>query len=219
MPLPLWLHREIWMTQKKIPPQIDEIYMALFHQVSHLHAKWEIFCQLYASSSEVVDLLNSSAAGFFRVCQDVLAYDVFLTISRLTDPKQTRLGKNVRDNLSLERLVSSIDSVKFPKLSGEIKQLLAKSKNKCGFVKELRNKLIAHNDLPTNLQAKVNPLPMPTKQNIEDALESIRNVMNAVPSYFENSTVAYQLASMPSGGNTLITRLRHAKMYREQLRG
>lgn len=207
------------MTQKKIPPEIDEIYMELFNQVSHLHAKWGIFCQLYASGSEVVDLLNSSAVGFFRVCQDVLAYDILLTISRLTDPKQTRLGKNVRDNLSLERLVSSIDSVKYPKLKDEIEQLLTVSKIKCGFVKDLRNKLIAHNDLTTKLQAKVNPLPMPTKQNIEDALESIRNVMNAVPGYFENATVTYQLASMPSDGNTLIARLRHAKMYREQLRG
>jgi hypothetical protein len=208
------------MTQKKIPSEIDEIYIALFHQVSHLHAKWGIFCQLYASGIEVVNLLNSSAAGFFRVCQDVLAYDILLTISRLIDPKQTRLGKNsVKDNLSLERLVSSIDGAKFPKLKDEIEQLLTESKNKCGFVKDLRNKLIAHNDLSTKLKSEVNPLPMPTKQNIEDALESIRDVMNAVPSYFENTTVAYQLASMPSDGNTLIARLRHAKMYREQLRG
>jgi hypothetical protein len=203
------------MTQQKIPSEVYEIYKPLFNQVSHLHAKWGIFCQLYASSSEIIDLLNSSAAGFFRVCQDVLAYDILLTISRLTDPKQT--GK--RDNLSLERLVESIDGVKFPKLKDEIEQFLVASKAKCSFARELRNKLIAHNDLAENLQSNGALISMATKKNIEDALESIRNVMNVVASYFENSTVAYELASMPSDGNVLIARLRDAKEYRRHLRG
>lgn len=203
------------MTQQKIPLEIYEIYKPLFNQVSHLHAKWGIFCQLYASSSEIIDLLNSSSAGFFRVCQDVLAYDILLTISRLTDPKQT--GK--RDNLSLERLVSSIDGVKFPNLKDEIEQFLAASKAKCSFARDLRNKLIAHNDLSENLQSNGALISMATKKNIEDAFESIRNVMNAVASYFEHSTVAYELASMPSDGNVLIARLRDAKEYRRYLRG
>jgi hypothetical protein len=202
------------MTQQKIPLEIYEIYKPLFNQVSHLHAKWGIFCQLYASSSEIIDLLNSSAAGFFRVCQDVLAYDILLTISRLTDPKQT--GK--RDNLSLERLVSSIDGVKFPSLRGEIEQLLAVSKVKCSFARELRNKLIAHNDLSENLQSNGALISMATKKNIEDAFESIRDVMNAVASHFESSTVAYELTSMPSDGKVLIARLRDAKEYRTHLR-
>jgi hypothetical protein len=203
------------MTQQKIPSEVYEIYKPLFNHVSHLHAKWGIFCQLYASSSEIIDLLNSSAAGFFRVCQDVLAYDILLTISRLTDPKQT--GK--RDNLSLERLVESIDGVKFPKLKDEIEQFLVASEAKCSFARELRNKLIAHNDLAENLQSNGALISMATKKNIEDALESIRNVMNVVASYFENSTVAYELASMPSDGNLLIARLRDAKEYRRHLRG
>jgi hypothetical protein len=42
--------------------------------------------------------------------------------------------------------------------------------------------------------------------------------MNAVPSYFEDSSVVYELASMPSDGMVLIARLRDAKNYRQQLR-
>lgn len=206
------------MPRGNIPSDIEEIYKPLFHQVSHLHAKWGIFCQLYASGSEIIELLNSSSGGFFRVCQDVMAYDILLNIGRITDPKQTRMGRNVRDNLTLERLASSVDGTQFPKLKDEIEKLLVQSKNKCGFVREVRNKLIAHNDLATNLHNRVALVSTATKQNIEDALESIRNVMNSVPSYFDGGTVAYQLASMRGDANTLIVRLRQAKMYCEQLR-
>ena len=110
------------MSNKKIPTEVDEIYEALYQQVSYLHAKWGIFCQLYGSTKEVVDLLNSSAPSFFRICEDVLVDDILLNISRLTDPKQTFK----RDNLSLEHLVHSIDEVQFTKLKDEIEKLLAK---------------------------------------------------------------------------------------------
>jgi HEPN superfamily AbiU2-like protein len=206
------------MTRKKIPSEIDGIYMPLFHQVTYLHTKWGIFCQLYASGSENIKLLNSSSGGFFRVCQDVLAYDILLTISRLTDPQQTGKGKNARDNLTLERLSSSIDAIKFPKLKDEIAKLLVESKNKCSFARELRNKLIAHSDLSASLHSRAALISTATKQNIEDAIESIRNVMNTVPSYFENGTVAYQSAEVAAEGNKLIVRLRQAQMYCDQLR-
>ena len=94
----------------------------------------------------------------------------------------------------------------------------AKAKDKCSFARDLRNKRIAHNDLSTKLQVKPDLLPTVTRKKIEDALESICNVMNAVAGYFEDSTVAYELAILPDDGNTLIARLRDAKIYRKQLR-
>lgn len=206
------------MTQSVIPPEIEEKYMALFQEVSHLHRKWGIFRQLYASGNDIVDLLNDSAAGFFRVCEDLLADDVILTISRLTDPKQTLR----KDNLTLEQLVHSIDAVKYPKLKGEIERLYAESKDKCRFTKDHRNKRIAHNDLSTMLQTKVNPLPSPTERDVEVALESIRNVMNSVHRFFHNmetATVNYSLlVSLPGDGTKMVSRLREAEAFRNQSR-
>jgi hypothetical protein len=206
------------MTQSIIPPEIDGKYMALFQEVSHLHRKWGIFCQLYASGDDVIALLNNAAAGFFRVCQDLLADDVILTISRLTDPKQTFR----KDNLSLEQLVHSIDAGKYPKLRDEIEQLYAELKDKCNFTKDHRDKRIAHNDLSTKLQAKVTPLPSPTKRDVEDALGSIRNVMNAVPKYFHNADIAtvnyIRLVTSPGDGTKIISRLREAEAFWGQRR-
>jgi hypothetical protein len=198
------------MSQMNIPPDIDEIHTALSQEVTHLHVKWKIFCQLYASGDEVVDLLNSSASGFFHLCQEMWGDDILLTIGRLIDPKQSFK----KDNLSLGQLVNSIDRVRFPTLKAEIERLLAEAKDKCDVVKDHRNKRIAHNDLTTKLQPGANLIPAPTKQNIEDALKSIRDVVNSVPKYFRNSPIAfvnYEDIAWPFDGNALITRLREAK--------
>jgi hypothetical protein len=142
--------------------------------------------------------------------------DIILTISRLNDPKRT-LGK---DNLTLEQLVHSIDAVKYPQLKKEMERLHAEAKDKCKFAKNHRNKRIAHNDLQLKLHGKVNPLPSPTETNIEEALESIRNVMNAVPRYFHNmktTTVNYHhLITRHGDGTKIISRLREAEAFRKQ---
>lgn len=78
------------MADQLIPPEMFKLYKPLYNQVCRLHSKWEIFCQLYAADKDILDLLNKSAGGFFRVVQDVLAHDVLLNLSRLTDPDQTR---------------------------------------------------------------------------------------------------------------------------------
>jgi hypothetical protein len=204
------------MVQGAIPPEINEKYMALFQEVSYLHETWGIFRQLYASGDDTVDLLNDSAPGFFRLCQWLLADDIILSISRLNDPRRT-LGK---DNLTLEQLVHSIDAGKHPALRKEMEKLYAEAKDKCKFAKDHRNKRIAHNDLHLKLQGKVRPLPSPTETNIEDALESIRNVMNAVSRYFHNSEIAtvnyYHLVTRLGDGTKIISRLREAEAFRNQ---
>ena len=196
-----------------IPPEIREEYSSLVWDVCQLHRKWGIFCQLYASGENIVELLNISAPGFFRTCEDLLADDILLSISRLIDPRQT-LGK---DNLTLERLVHSIDATKYPQLRVDIERLVSDAKDKCAFAKNQRNKRIAHSDLSTKLQA--NLLPSPTKTNIEEALESIRRVMNVVQLYFSTPVysngvniafVDYLNLIRHADGTRIIARLREA---------
>jgi hypothetical protein len=165
------------MMEDVVPPEIREKYKSLRNDVCHLHRKWGIFRQLYVSGENVVELLNIVAPGFFGVCKELLADDVLLSIGRLADPKQTFKA----DNLSLEQLVFSIDE-KYPDLISELEQLLSITRDKCAFAREQRNKRVAHTDLSTRLEAK--PLSSPTTTNVEAALESIRDVMNAIEKYF-----------------------------------
>jgi hypothetical protein len=204
------------MIQSFIPPEVDEKYMALFHEVSHLHRKWGIFRHLYVSGNEIVDLLNAAGGEFFSIVQNLLADDIVLTITRLTDPKQS-VGKN---NLSLEQLIHAIDDTQHPRLRQDIEQIYATSRPRFSFAKRYRDKVIAHNDLPIKLARASSP-PIPTTTNIEDALKGIRDVMNAVPKYFRNLEMAtvnyYTLVTNPGDENRLIARL-HSAQTREASR-
>src|SRR5437870_3931153 len=66
-----------------IPAEIRRAYDSLAWDVCQLHRKWGIFCRLFASGESVVELLNRSAAGFFRTFEDLLTDDILLSISRL----------------------------------------------------------------------------------------------------------------------------------------
>ena len=169
-----------------------------------------MYCQLYASGESVVDLLSNSAPGFFRICHDLLVDDILLSISRLTDQKQT-LAKS---NLTLDRLIHSVDIKEYQDLRQEVERLFSDARVKSAFAKDQRNKRIAHSDLSTKLQASL--LPSFTKTNIEDALKAIRAVMNAVelhfnaPLYSHGVNVAYveYLSPFYADAQPLIARLR-----------
>ena len=142
----LWSIR-VAQGKQRMPQDLTGVYGALHDDLAELHAKWTVFSQLYATNEERVELLNASAPQVFRLCQDVFINDILITISRLTDPRQTS-GK---DNLSMERLVVSVDGDKNSDLKGEIERLLAEAKSKCQFARELRNRRLAHSDSLTKL--------------------------------------------------------------------
>lgn len=161
-----------------MPNEIREAYASLSYDVVYLHHKWKVIRELYVSGETVIELLNRTAPGFFRICKDVLVDDLFLSVRRLTDPKQT--GK--KQNLTLEYLAASIDATKYPQLRSDVERLLLECERRCDFAREHSNKRIAHNDLSTKL--KVQPLSVPTTAHVEDALQSVRALMNEIEKYF-----------------------------------
>lgn len=201
-----------------IPQEIREKYKSLRNDVCHLHRKWGIFRQLFVSGENVVELLNCVAPGFFSVCKDLLADDVLLSISRLTDPKQSFKS----DNLSLEKLICSIDPRKYADLVGELERLFTVTRDKCAFAREQRNKRIAHTDLSTKLDAI--PLSSPTTTNVEAALEAIRAIMNTIekhfhePIYCNDVNIAFVDYSrvLNVDGTQLITWLREAEACKKR---
>jgi hypothetical protein len=196
-----------------MPPTISEIYDPLYQDVCRLHAKWQLFRQLYADDEQNVELLNESAPKFFRTCQDMLVDDVLLTISRLADPPESIRKKN----LSLDQLVIRINATANPLLKNRLERAIKEAVKECGFARVLRHKRIAHSDLATKLKTNVEPLPTVTLNKIEAALTGIRSVMNIVEDAFQNCAVRYELLAV-NDGNIVLARLREAKKYREHRR-
>jgi len=85
----------------RIPEPLREIFRELRSAVVWLHGHWIIYRQLYAKSSERIELLNERAGTFFSLLQNILLHDTVLAIARLTDGSEIR----GRENLVLGQLV------------------------------------------------------------------------------------------------------------------
>jgi len=199
-----------------MPPDLAEIHDLLYQEVSWLHARWNLYCQLYASSEDTVDLLNRSAPSFFNICQGVLIDSVLLGISRITEPAETGKGKTKQLNLTLRRLAATIDPADYPTLRSDIDKSLVAAEGYFAFAKALRHKLIAHNDLLVHQKIAAPPPPKADRQKIEAALQTIRDIMNLVDEYVTGTTTGYSMIVLPGDGDALIACLRDAESYREQ---
>ena len=161
---------------------IGQICYALNNEVTWLHVKWLEYKKLYANSKKRIDLLNSTAAFFFGLIQDILWKDILLHIARLADkPKQGNYA-----NLT----ILCLSNITFDKCHGsKLDVLIEDAKKQSCFARTLRNKLIAHKDLSEATDKKADPLPDVSRQNVENILRCFRDIMNQLHiSYFGAET-------------------------------
>jgi hypothetical protein len=126
----------------------------------------------------------------------------------------------------LERLVYSIDGIKYPQLRLDLERLLSDVRVKSAFVKAQRDRRIAHADLSTKLRASL--LSSPTRTDVEQALQAIRSLMNAVELYFNTplyvrdvnmACVDYLHPALYADAKRLIARLRNYESLGNQADG
>jgi hypothetical protein len=196
-----------------IPSDVDEVFQELKTEVTWLHARWIMYRQLFAHSPKRIDLLNECASTFFYTIQDVFIGDVQIALSKLTDPART--GAN--ENLSLEQLQERFERQREPNLQAALRRTLDQLKQKCLPFRTWRNKRLAHLDLTTAMQSTFNPLPGISRQMIEEALELVRNYLNAIQIHYDKSETGYEHFIMTaSDGEALISMLKYGLRY-EQL--
>jgi hypothetical protein len=190
-------------------PQLGPLYHALHNEVSWLHAKWKQYRHLYASA-DTVDLLNETAGFFFQVVQDVMWSDTMLHIARLTDAPRSA-GK---DNLTLSRLAGAIEDAA---LATRVAALVESAKTETAFVRDWRNRHLAHRDLQLALDSGAQPLPAVSHDQMERALAALRSVMNEIQLQYWDSTTAYEFFVARSDAESLTYYLSEAvKAEREQ---
>jgi hypothetical protein len=195
----------------RIPESLREIFRELRSAVVWLHGHWIIYRQLYAKSSERVELLNESAGTFFSLLQNILLHDTVLAIARLTDRSEIR----GRENLVLGQLVEKLDSSSYPDLMEKLTASLGAVDSKCKVFRKKRNRQVAHSDLMAALKVESEPLPGISREMVEDALKAIRDYMNEFEVYFCKSTMIYEHFIMDSDGEALIWQLKRAVDYRD----
>lgn len=165
-------------------PELGSVFYALYNEVVWLHAIWQEYRALYGTSEEQLQVANRAAGFFFKIVQDELWDGVLLRVARLTDPPKSAGVANLTLR-ALPPLVS--DSA----LSNEVTKLVDICILRAAFAREHRNKRIAHSDLlhATNPAVSLSGI---SRRHVEEMLEALRNVLNALDVRYRETTVMYQ---------------------------
>lgn len=194
-----------------MPEPLKSHWEALDEETTWLHGRWRIYRQLFGTSPERIEALNESARAFFYIIQIVLMDHVEITLSKFADPVKT----GGRQNLTLESLVKDVSQLDAATLSKELDGMLVDYRQLCRKVINRRNKQLAHFDLGTLMDAKSTPIPGPSRQEIEDALQALRVFMNAVQRKFTHAETAYAEFVLTTDGNLLLSVLKQGLRYQE----
>jgi len=169
---------------------LGSLYDELRTEVAWLHIKWNRFLALFAEAEERIDLMNNTAPAFFREAQRLMAEDVFMHISRLTDRPEMMVRGETYQRLTLARLATALGK---SNLRSTIDKKLEKLEDQCNFARDWRNRRIAHRDLALAMETPdYKPLEGASGENVECALAAIRDVMNTVLLHFKESVVGYE---------------------------
>jgi hypothetical protein len=198
-----------------IPAALEPSWKFIYNEVVDIHLHWKFFEQLFGRGQRRLDLLNECAPNFFYLVQDAMLLVIQLRLCKFGDPAAT--GKN--QNMTLAKLRDEIQSQGDPD-SGKMRifitrldACLADYGAKCGKVRIRRNKFLAHTD---QLKAmNVVPLLGPTRQEIDDALDSLRIFMRAVEDYFAETPIAYNHVLTIHDGEAVVTALKYNLRYME----
>lgn len=189
-----------------------ELFYELLSDVSQLQLNWQNYGSLYGTSPERIDLLNWAAPLFFALLHGILLHDIIMVIARLTDPAKTGRHQNASLENLLNKLVPSLQSDLAEKWGCELKSLQIH----CKSIRDIRNKIIAHNDLETALLYRPDPVPGISRAYIESILEKIKKLMGDIEEHFRGIPTSYFHVFASNDGETLIHVLERAREYKKR---
>ncbi len=197
-------------TSQSMPISLAEQVQRIEDEVNWLHAKWNMFRQLFGTTEERIQLLNACSPTFFFMLQHVLMDDVTLGLARLSDP--ARIGSF--QNLSLENISIEVNNIGEATLYAQLETVRSSFDTACADFRARRHRTIAHNDLCTLLNnGNARPLPGVSRADIENALTILREFMNAINGYYYNSETVYEQIILHSSSEDLISAIARGLLY------
>ena len=127
-----------------MPSEVRNQHEPLNNEVIGLHSKWKMFKTLYAEDTSTIDLLNWAAPGAFYFLEQLQLDEIIIAIRRLTDSETTGRGHAQQHNLTLKRLVNTIDATAYPSLRVQADNLLAQVETTCAPIRNYSHKNVAH---------------------------------------------------------------------------
>jgi hypothetical protein len=189
--------------------ELQSLFEQLQDDVIEISYRWQIIQRLFMND-EAVDTLNRTAPNFFFLCQRVFVDDMFLYISRVTDPDKS-MGK---DNLVISKLLEHVDIKQHTTFYNDLDKKINDSLIACKIFRTHRNKRLAHADYNVKMNYKPLELPDISINEINNAIISLQEVINTFNIYFfktetsfrviENGSVKALLTYLKKGFDTFI---------------
>jgi len=189
----------------------EKVLMILQFQTHKLVYHWRLFIQLYGSKKENVEVMKAVAGEFFGIVQKLLWDDVLLSIGKLTDPPKN----SAQENISIENAIDRLGAVLGEKAVVDLRKQLKDLKEKCGLIKKIRHKRLAHNDKDYSfLGLDKGPLPGEKRNNVQAILDLIKKIINGIEMGFGVSRVLYDMETH-TVGEALIWYLEKCGSFRQ----
>lgn len=165
-------------------PELGPLFHALSNELTWVHWRWNQYRILFGTNPDRIDFLNESAGFFFYVVQESLFEDTLLGIARLVGPPNS-VGK---PNLTLRRLTPLLQD---QALRDEVDEFMRKAGKGAEFAVDCRHRHVAHRNLDLALGRGSQSLPSASRQQVEDALAALRDVLNCIDHNLCKSVTAY----------------------------
>lgn len=157
--------------------ELQKQFDLLREELSTLMYHFDEFEELFAKSTDRIDLLNETAPVFFSMINSVLWADVFTRISCLAGPARTVMRHGpAKENLSLRRLPELVDAA----VRVEVEAAVDKAVDCAKFTIAGRNQYYSHRDLPTALDANSLGVTLGSRGQIREVINASEAVIHAV---------------------------------------
>jgi hypothetical protein len=194
-----------------LPEEVADQFEAAKQQLITASAKWQLVEQLFAKSQVRSDFLRRTGSGFFALIRDSVITDVMISLGRLLD--KPRLNGN--DNLTLERLMTSVSELGDQELAPKLADHLQNAKAAYNATRLYRNKRLAHNDLKTILEQELMPMPPATVGEIRTTLREAGIFLNIISLHYRKSTTTFGYAMIEGDADGIVGLIRDGLMLRE----
>ena len=194
-----------------IPHEIIDQFEAAKQQLITASAKWQLVEQLFAKSKTRSEFLKRTGSCFFALVKNSLVTDVMISLGRLLD----RSNLKGNENLTLERLVTSVSELGNGELALKLDVHLVNARAAYDATRLYRNKRLAHNDLKTILEQDANPLCPATVGDVRKTLREAGEFLNLIDLHYRRSTTTFGFQMIEGDADSIVRLIRDGMLLRE----
>ena len=192
---------------EKIPADVlKPLWFAQWELVA-IACTWDVLQDIFGAEDSS-NLLSRASNYGFREIQDALIEKCILGLARLMD----REGEGARRTLSLQGLHRAMQDQGHDALAASVCRSLSEEDADGRSLKEMRNKVLAHNDWGTGVGMVEHPEVK--FRYIQSRIECWQELVNEVRAYFGVKRFCYEL-TMGADASGILESLRVLKQFRE----